>query len=133
MQTMKKIGFKEPTNVEAFLAVGRLEDKKVVTKNQSGILFIAWRCLYAGIIANRMDGERLVLKNIYIRTLNMTITRLTYYGEKWLKWVRKNRYTGKKHKIPKQHQNKQIIKQNTSGIYTIHHELYSELKRLKAI
>ena len=80
-----------------------------------------------------MNGEKIQLNKVYIRALNMTITRLTYYGEKWLKWVRKNHLTAKKSKIPRKHQNKIVITQKTRGEYRIHPELYNELRRMKAI
>ena len=32
--------------------------------------------------------------------------QMKYYGEKWLKWVRKNTHTGNKSDIPERHQQK---------------------------
>ena len=61
----------------------------------------------------------------------MTHTRLVAYGEKWLRWVRKNRGTSLKSYIPKRHQNKIIIKQEGDGTYEINQELYDELRRLR--
>ena len=43
------MGFEEvhPHNAPSFLAVGRRSPFRAVSKLQSGMLFIAWRCLYA--------------------------------------------------------------------------------------
>jgi len=61
----------------------------------------------------------------------MLHTRLTRYGEKWLRWVRKNRGTGNKSYIPKRHQDKKWIQQTDDGIYAIHPALYDEIRRAR--
>ena len=53
-----EIGCTVPTDykeLETFWLVGRLTDKKAVTPEQSGMMFIAWRCLYADIVRSRVD------------------------------------------------------------------------------
>ena len=47
----------------------------------------------------------------------MNISRLKYYGEEWLKWVRKNTHTGNKSDIPERHQQKRVIRQDRHGKY----------------
>jgi len=69
--------------------------------------------------------------NAYLQTLTMLHTRLTRYGEKWLRWVRKNRGTGNKSYIPKRHQDKKWIQQTDDGIYAIHPALYDEIRRAR--
>ena len=93
IKIMKDMGFPGFTHTAAFLAVGRLSDTHVVGKNQSGILFIAWRCLYAELVRGRVENVQPDLKAAYKRTIMMNISRLKYYGEEWLKWVRKNTHT----------------------------------------
>ena len=120
-----------PYDVPSFLAVGRRSPYRAVDKNHSGIVFLAWRCLYAELVSGRIDDKKPNITNAYKRCLLMTHTRLVAYGEKWLRWVRKNRGTSLKSYIPKRHQNKIIIKQEGDGKYTINQELYDELKRLR--
>ena len=115
----------------SYLAVGRLTARDVVSKDHSGILFIAWRCLYAELVRGRIENVRPNIKNAYIRTLQMTHTPLVNYGEFWLKWVRKNRGTSKKSHIPEKHQDKKILKQNADGVYQINESIYAELNRLR--
>ena len=119
-----------PFDVSAFLAIGRRSPYRVISKNQSGIFFLAWRCLYAELVSGRIDDKIPNITNAYKRCLLMTHTRLVAYGEKWLRWVRKNRGTALKSYIPEKHQNKIIIKQACDGSYEINQLLYSELKRL---
>ena len=44
-----------PRENEAFWLLGRLTYKDVVCPAQAGIMFIAWRCLYAAIVHSRVD------------------------------------------------------------------------------
>ena len=115
----------------SYLAVGRLTSQDVVSKDHSGILFIAWRCLYAELVRGRIENVRPNIKNAYIRTLQLTHTRLVNYSEFWLKWVRKNRGTSKKSHIPEKHQDKKILKHNADGVYQISGSIHAELNRLR--
>ena len=53
---MKKMGLPRFTHTSALLAVGRLSDTQVIDKNLSGILFLAWRCLYAELVRGRVEN-----------------------------------------------------------------------------
>ena len=103
---MRRMGFPDFTHKSAFLAVGRLTDVKTVDKNQAGILFLAWRCLYAELVRGRVDNVTPDLNIAYTRVISMNISRLKAYGERWLRWARKNKNTGNKSYIPERHQNK---------------------------
>ena len=116
-------------NTYAFCALGRTDQHTVVDKNYSGVLFLAWRCLYAELVRGRVEDVKPVIKNAYRRTLIMLVTRLTAYGEKWLRWVRKNRETGNKSRIPKRHQDKKLIKQDVDGNYAINPRILAEIER----
>ena len=129
---MRKMGFPNFTHEAAFLTVGRLTDAKVVDKNQSGVLFLAWRCLYAELVRGRVENVAPNLESAYRRMLEMNISRLKAYGERWLKWVRKDRHTGNKSKIPERHQDKRVIRQDEDGIYRINQIFYDEYTRMTA-
>ena len=62
----------------------------------------------------------------------MNISRLKYYGEKWLRWSRKNTHTGNKFRIPERHQHKQVLKQHAHGEYEINQIFYDEYVSLIA-
>ena len=64
---MRKMGFPNFTHEAAFLTVGRLTDAKVVDKNQSGVLFLAWRCLYAELVRGRVENVAPNLEAAYRR------------------------------------------------------------------
>ena len=88
IKLMGDMGMPTPTCDErtAFILLGiqKVDGKVVAVKpEQSGLIFIAWRCLYAAIVGSRVDDRPLNLGYAYYRTLQMTITRVRAYGEKW--------------------------------------------------
>ena len=99
-----------PRENEAFWLLGRLTYKDVVCPAQAGIMFIAWRCLYAAIVHSRVDKTPLRLTSAYNRTLQMTITRLRAYGEFWRRWTKINHFTGKKSVFPENKRKRVVIK-----------------------
>ena len=52
---------------------GRIDNDKVIDKYMAGVMFLAWRCLYAEL--TRAPGLQAALQ-LYEGTGNMTITRL---------------------------------------------------------
>ena len=130
IKLMSRMGCPRFTHKSAFLAVGRLTDTKVVGKNQAGILFIAWRCLYAELVRGRVENVTPNLSAAYTRTIEMNISRLKAYGEKWITWVQKNKSTGNKSYIPQRHQQKIVLTQDGAGNYVINRILFDEYTRM---
>ena len=125
----------EPAHVVLLLTLGCVIDRqhgclKVTTQEMAGLLYIAWRCLYAEIVGSRVDQRPIKLEYAYKRTVQICITRLTAYGEKWLRWVNINKHTSNKSFIPLSKQNRTVIKQDGEGEYTIHSVFLSEMTRL---
>ena len=120
--------------------MGRVDDEEVVDDVQAGMMFIAWRCLYAEIVKTREENEKRHqrhqrhqwpnLKKAYKRCLQMIISRVTAYGEKWRKWCKLNRGTSKKSIIPLRCRNRKLIQQDMHGDYKINQELIDEYKSL---
>ena len=126
---MLAMGFTVPPEQrenEAFWLLGRLTYKDVVSPAQAGIMFIAWRCLYAAIVHSRVDKTPLRLTSAYNRTLQMTITRLRAYGEFWRRWTRINHFTGNKSVFPENKRKRVVIKMAADSTYTIHYLLLQE-------
>ena len=130
---MKAMGFPAPPSGEEapFLLLGRLTDTTVVDSNQAGLMFIAWRCLYAAVVSSRVDGTPLHLDRAYNRVFQMTISRLKANGEKWLLWARKNAHTGQKSVIPEDKRERTVIKFSPFGDYTVSATLMAEYTRTK--
>ena len=116
---LTEVGMRPPEESRSFILLGRITAQKAISKFFSGVMFLAWRCLYAELVDAKINKARPNLKNAYKRMLVMNITRLTAYGEKWTKWVRKNRKTGNKSFIPEKHQNKHVIVSDQNANYTI--------------
>ena len=137
IKLLSALGFDtpEPADEVLLLTLGCVVDRrrdclKVVTQEMAGLLYIAWRCLYAEIVASRVDQRPIKLEYAYKRTVQLCITRLKAYGEKWLAWVNRNRHTSNKSCIPLSKQNRTVIKQDGEGQYTIHSAFSSEMTRL---
>ena len=121
--------------MHAFLLLGvyKKDNKiRVVRPEQSGMLFIAWRCLYAAVVRSRVEDKPLNLEYAYYRTLQMTITRVTAYGEKWKLWCTKNRYTSLKCTIPLDKQDRVVITQDTLGDFQVSSTLLEEFNKVRA-
>ena len=128
---MRSTGMIAPEHQITFILFGRIKHNKYIDKNRSAILFIAWRCLYAGIIADRFDNIRLNLLNVYKKVISILHSRLTAYGAKWKLWVNKNKNTKQKHIIPEKKRNKILLKQEANGDYQLHSALINEITRLQ--
>ena len=96
-------------------------------------MFIAWRCLYAAIVGSRVDERPLNLEYAYKRTLQICITRLRAYGEKWLLWSRKNQHTSMKSVIPEDKRDRTVIRQEMLGTYHISQAFFDEHTRMRQI
>ena len=66
------------------------------------------------------------MRGAYKRTLQMIISRLTAYGEKWKKWCTVNANTQKKKIIPLRFRDRVLLQQERTGKYTINDVLLNE-------
>ena len=57
LKVISDMGYPVPADVTAYLAVGRVTDDKCVGPQESEILFIAWRCLYAATVHARVENK----------------------------------------------------------------------------
>ena len=134
---MDDLGFPTPVETEraSFVLLGVYQeagkDPTVVGPEQSGLMFIAWRCLYAEVVRSRVDERPLDLTAAYKRTMQVTITRLKAYGEKWKMWSQKNRHTSLKSAIPLDKQERKVIAQDILGDYTINPRFLAEFDRAR--
>ena len=131
-----KLGFTPPSEEDKliYITLGcyrKGSTIKVITPDQAGLMFIAWRCLYAEIVGSRVDERPLKLEYAYKRTLQMCITRLRAYGEKWLLWSRKNQNTSMKSVIPENKRDRTVIRQGMLGEYHIAQAFFDEHERMR--
>ena len=112
---------------ELFLILGRIDDTRVVDQPQVGMLFLAWRCLYAAVTQARLEDRRLLLLVAYERFVRMLYGRVNAHGRQWQIWVRRNQNTSKKQDIPIKHRQRTVIEQWADGRYEIHKKLREEL------
>ena len=96
----------------------------MASPTQATFLFLAWRCLYAEIQAERLDDRPASLDRALARFAALLISRLKAYGLRWKAWSEKNRNSGHLWVIPERHRDKQVLKQDFDGSYTIHPKLF---------
>ena len=137
LKLMDEMGFPtpDPSEVHAFLVLGVYTadgENRVVKPEHSGMLFIAWRCLYAAVVGSRVDDKPLDLEYAYYRTLQMTITRVTAYGEKWKLWSIKNKFTSLKCIIPLDKRDRVVIEQDMFGDFQISSTLRGEFDKIRS-
>jgi hypothetical protein len=123
---MTKMGFTIPEpglEREAFWLLGRIDRDSAVTPEQAGMIFIAWRCLYAEIVHARLDKAPMKIDRAFNRVWQMTITRLKAEGEKWRKWHQINKGSGRKSHYPKKYRDRKVMTFSEEAEYTIHPEI----------
>ena len=127
IETLRKMGMKEPQHTSAFITLGRIDKDTVIDKYMAGVMFLAWRCLYAELTRARIDKGSPDLQAALRRTGNMTITRLTAYGAYWKRWSKQRTWTSKGSITALSLRDQKIFKMNNIGEYEIH-EAILELK-----
>ena len=85
----------------------------------------------ARVVGSRVDDVPIDLQRAYKRTLQLTISRLRAYGEKWKLWCNKNRHTGLKSIIPVDKRDRTVIEQDMEGDYQLHPILIQEFTRIQ--
>ena len=123
IKVIRDMGYPVPADVTAYLAVGRLTDDKCVGPQESGVLFIAWRCLYAATVHARIENKEIRLEAALRRCMRDIVRRLTSYGETWVHWSATRRLTRKTNIVPEKLRDKGVIRIGSFGEYTIHSAL----------
>ena len=91
---------------------------------------LAWRCLYAAIVAARVEESEVDLAGAVKRTMAMLLGRVTAHGEKWRRWYLSVLHTSKHKKVAEKYRNYILIKTEMDATYTVNPEIekyYSEL------
>ena len=131
LNLLKNLGMDEPENIAAFLAIGRMDEKKVIPKDLSGIMFLAWRCIYAAIVKKRVENVTLNTDRAYERLLKMLDSRLKRYGHKWERWVQTADWQREARGIPNKHLQKTVIEHTVGGEWEIAQAIIDEIEKVK--
>ena len=113
-----------------FWVAGRISKDEYVDKEGAGVLFLAWRCLYADVVQARINDRSLRLRHTYARLILMTISRLKANGQKWYQWysrIRKIRQQRTKY-FPKRFRTRKLVRTERDASYTINPILYKEFE-----
>jgi hypothetical protein len=124
-----RMGLAPPEDDTAFLVLGRINADSVIDTHLAGVMFLAWRCLYAEITRARIDKENPDMGAALERTGAMCITRLMTYGAYWRKWSKQRIRTNKGHLTALSLREQKIFKMNAIGEYEIHEEILRLAKK----
>ena len=115
-----------------FWIVGERNDGKYADIEGAGIIFLAWRCLYASTVQARIENKELNLKHAYARVVQMIISRLKAEGQKWFRWRTKitNIRENKAKTFPKRYQKRKLLTTDKEAQYTLNPVLYREFGRI---
>ena len=129
---MNKLDMRTSTQ-EQFILLGLKTHNTIVDEEEAGILFLAWRCLYAEVVTARIEDKDLNLKHAYARLVGLIICRLKASGQKWYRWYSRTRgiRTKKVKQFPKRYRIRKLIKTTATATYTINKELFREFDRIK--
>ena len=58
LELLSDLGMPTPENTTAFFILGRLDEENTIDAHLAGIVFLAWRCLYAELTRAHVDRER---------------------------------------------------------------------------
>ena len=108
----------QPQNTSAFIALGILKDDEVIEKNVAGVMFLAWRCIYAAIVTSRIEQKPLDTEKAYKRLISMLISRYTAEAEFWKSWVQQAHFSYDPRMIPLKHRDKTVYSQDLEGYIT---------------
>ena len=99
--------------------LGELPSGKMVGREEAAVIFWAWRCIYAEVVAARVDDRELRPENAYKNTVRMAYTRVKAYGDKWYRWYSKQRYHKGAKVVPRAHRDKKLITSDSDATYVI--------------
>ena len=129
---LDKLGIPRGTGPR-FWITGERSDGKYIDLEGAGILFLAWRCLYAETVRARTNNEQLNLKHAYARVILMSISRLKAQGQKWYRWYSRTRGISE-HKLkpfPRRYRKRRLMTTTATAEYEISDVLLRESDSVK--
>ena len=120
MKLLTDLGMAQPEDKTAFIVLGRITAKKVIDKHLAGIMFLAWRCLYAEITRARIEHDNPDMQAALKRIGTITVTRLMTYGAYWRKWSAQRKWTTKGHLTALSLREQTVLRLEATGDYEIH-------------
>ena len=132
LRTMVRVGFAVPTGeleIVAFLVTGRITDSVCAPAEQSDMLVLGWRCLYAETVRARLKKKYARLEVALARWATLLASRVTRYGMMWERLVATRQNTSRPVTVPPKVREKlQLIKVGYEGDFrTCTEEIKKEL------
>ena len=129
---MQRLGMKGGTRPR-FWIFGERDDGTYADNEEMGIVFLAWRCLYAETVHARKETTKLRFDATYARTVLMIISRLKAQGQKWYRWYSKTRGISRKKvkQFPKQYRKRKLLTTEADAAYKLNGVLLAEYDSIK--
>ena len=118
-------------NGPRFWITGERQDGQYADREGAGVIFLAWRCLYAETIQARTKNVHLNLKRTYTRLILMIISRLKAQGLKWYRWFSRTRGHRETKDFPVEYRQRKLMITERDASYTISKTLLDEYERIK--
>lgn len=118
-----ELGMKQPVDLAAFITLGLITMEEVIDKHLAGIMFLAWRCLYAEITRARIEHTNPDMQAAIRRVGTLTVTRLTAYGAHWKRWSAQRMWTSKGHLTALPLREQKVFRMESTGEYEIHNAI----------
>ena len=129
---MGRLKIKHGTTVRGWIT-GEKDEGGTLDEEGGGILFLAWRCLYAETVHARSSGTHLRLDHTYARLVLMMISRLKAQGVKWYRWYSRTRGQSpeKVKEFPRRYRKRKLLTTAYNAEYTINKSLLDEYDKIK--
>ena len=130
---LSKVGLRSSPRSD-FILLGKINRRAYVDQEEAGVLFLAWRCIYAEVVTARLEDKILNLKRAYARCVRLLVSRLKANGLKWYLWFSRTRgIQPKKVKLfPLRYRKRKLITTTAHAEYTINPTLLAEIDQLQA-
>ena len=136
-QDMRHLGFVPEDEITYWILGVTKKDEhtgrpmRSLPNEEAGIVYIAWRALYAEIVKRRLEGGALNLKEARYKTWRMVLARVKAYGARWRKWYRRQQGHTHPKTFPQAHQQHALIELDDHANFEINDKLPALVKRCR--
>ena len=129
------LGMPAPQHQGHMIKIGLLDGSgdRVVQGEQAGMIFLAWRCLYAEVTKGRIEGTTVSPLRAYKRTLAMIHTRWIAESARWVKWMASIDHTSRAQAFPMKHRERFLVSTGPCARFKISPKLLAEIERVRPL
>ena len=119
-------------DVTVMILLGAIDGDTVVSPEQTGMLELAWRCLYAETVSARVEPHPVALRKAVARMLRLLIERLEGTARRWYRWYQSIRHTSRAQQFPERYRHKQLTETAEDATHVIHQDVWDRYRAAQA-